>query len=77
MAIRERCEPVLLHIAGVAKRFAPSLEPWAFLRENLPPRSVPRTEALPRWTRLVSHTGVTAQGGPPKTEWLRRNNWDG
>jgi hypothetical protein len=73
LAVRERCEPVLLHIAALAERFAAVLEPWAYLREHLPPRSVPRTDALPHWTRLVSHTGVTAQRGPPKTDWLCRH----
>ncbi|MGA2660849.1 MAG: hypothetical protein ABSH34_25475 [Verrucomicrobiota bacterium] len=73
LAVRERCEPVLLHIAVLAERFAAALEPWAYLRERLPPRSVPRTDALPHWTRLVSHTGVTARGGPPKTDWLCRH----
>jgi hypothetical protein len=73
LAIQERCEPVLLHIAAVAQRFAPLLEPWAHLRQHLPPRPVPRTDALPHWTRLVSHTGVTAQGGPPRTDWLCRH----
>jgi len=73
LAVRERCEPVLLHIAAVAERFAAALEPWAYLRQHLPPRAVPRTDALPHWTRLVSHTGVTAQGGPPNTDWLCRH----
>jgi len=73
LAVRERCEPALLHIAAVAERFAPTLEPWAYLRQHLPPRPVPRAGALPHWTRLVSHTGVTAQGGPPKTDWLCRH----
>lgn len=72
LAVQERCEPVLLHIAAVAERFAPALEPWAYLRQHLPPRPVPRTDALPHWTRLVSHTGLTARGGPPQTDWLCR-----
>ena len=73
LAEQERCEPVLLHIASVAERFAPDLQPWVYLREHLRPRSVPRTDALPHWTRLVSHTGVTANGGSPKTDWLCRD----
>jgi hypothetical protein len=72
LAVRERCEPVLCHIAAVAERFAPTLEPWAYLRQHLPSRPVPQTDALPHWTRLVSHTSVTAQGGPPQTDWLCR-----
>ncbi len=72
LALLERCEPVLLHIAAVAERFVPSLEPWAYLRQHLRPRSVPRTDALPHWTRLVSYTGLSARGGPPQTDWLCR-----
>jgi hypothetical protein len=72
LAVQERCEPVLLHIAAIAERFAPTLEPWACLRLHLPPRPVPSTEALPHWTRLVSYTGLSARGGPPETQWLRR-----
>ena len=72
LAVQERCEPTLLHIAAVAQRFAPALQPWAHLRRYLRPRPIQRTDALPHWTRLVSHTGVTMQGGPPKTEWLCR-----
>ena len=73
LAEQERCEPVLLHIASVAERFAPDLQPWVYLREHLRPRRVPHTEALPHWTRLVSHTGVTANGGADRTDWLCRH----
>lgn len=72
LAVQERCEPVLLHVATIAQRFAPTLEPWAYLRQHLTPRPVPRTEALPHWSRLVSHTGVTRHGGPARTDWLCR-----
>lgn len=73
LAVQERCEPVLLHIAEVARKYAPELEPWATLRNQLHPRHVPRTDALPHWTRLVSHTGVTANGGSARTDWLCRH----
>jgi hypothetical protein len=73
LAVQERCEPVLLHIARAAERIAPDLHPWSWVRHHLPERRVPRTEALPHWTRLVSHTGVTAGGGPPHTDWLCRH----
>lgn len=72
LAVQERCEPVLLHIAGIAKKFAPEQEPWVYLRKHLVPRRVPRTDALPHWTRLVSHTGMTREG-PPRTDWLCRH----
>ncbi len=72
LAVHERCEPVLLHLAAVAERFVPAQEPWAYLRRHLPARPVPRTDALPHWTRLVSHTGISSRGGPPQTDWLCR-----
>jgi hypothetical protein len=73
LTVEERCEPVLGHIATLAERFAPELEPWAWLRQHLPRRPVPRADALPHWSRLVSHTGVTAHSGPPRTDWLCRD----
>jgi hypothetical protein len=72
LAVQERCEPVLLHIAEIAAKYAPGQEPWVTLRQRLPPRNVPRTEALPHWTRLVSHSGTTREG-VPRTDWLCRN----
>ena len=75
LALHERCEPVLLHIAAVAERFIPAAQPWAYLRQHLRPRPVPRHDALPHWTRLVSHTGVSAHGGPPQTKWLWRSEY--
>ena len=73
LAEQERCEPVLLHIAHVAAEYDPRLQPWAYLREHLQERRVHRTDALPHWSRLVSHTGVSASGGPARTDWLRRD----
>jgi hypothetical protein len=72
LAVQERCEPVLLHIAEVANKYAPEQEPWAFLRKHLYPRPVPGTDALPHWTRLVSHTGITREGAP-RSDWLCRD----
>ena len=72
LAVQERCEPVLLHIAGIAGKYVPEQEPWVSLRKHLRPRRVPRTDALPHWTRLVSHTGITREG-PPRTDWLCRD----
>jgi hypothetical protein len=62
----------LLHMAKLAARLAPELHPWAYLRQHLHPRRVPRTDALPHWTRLVSYTGVSADAGPSCTVWLCR-----
>ncbi|MEI2723456.1 MAG: hypothetical protein V9H26_07895 [Verrucomicrobiota bacterium] len=54
LAEQERCEPVLLHIAEVAQKYAPEQEPWATLRNQLHPRRVPSTDALPHWRVLLA-----------------------
>ncbi len=59
LAVQERCEPALLHIAESAKTYAPEQEPWVYLRQHLHQRHAPRTDALPHWTRPVSHSGIT------------------
>jgi hypothetical protein len=72
LAVMERCEPILLHIAQAPERVAPAQEPWAVLRADLSNRHRVRVEALPHWSRFVSQTGVTAFGGPPRIDWLCR-----
>lgn len=72
LAEMERVEPILLHIAQAAARVAPAQEPWAWLRLHLPRRRKVRAELLPHWSRFVSQTGVTAFGGGPRIDWLRR-----
>ncbi len=72
LAVQERSEPVLLQIAEVASKYAPQQEPWAYLRQHLTPRRVARTDALPHWTRLVSHSGMTRDGST-RTDWLCRH----
>jgi hypothetical protein len=71
LAVQERCEPVLGHVAAIAGRYAPDQPPWDEVRRRLRPRPVPRTEALPHWTRLVSHSGMTRQR-VARTDWLSR-----
>jgi hypothetical protein len=72
LAVMERVEPVLLHIATIAARFAPEAQPWEHLLRNLPRRRSCSPEALPHWSRFVSQTGVTAFGGGPEIKWLWR-----
>jgi len=72
LGVLERCEPVFLHIAEIARQHAPHQEPWVTLRNQLRPRSVPRGDALPHWTRVVSYSGVTREG-PPRIDWLCRH----
>lgn len=72
LAEMERTEPVLLHIAQAAERVAPNQEPWAWLRARLSRRHKAHTATLPHWSRFVSQTGVTAFGGGPRIDWLRK-----
>jgi len=70
LAMMERVEPILLHIARTAERFDASSEPWRYLRRHLKTRRAAALDALPHWSRFVSQTGVTAFGGPPEIKWL-------
>lgn len=72
LAVMERVEPVLLHIATIAARFAPEAHPWSYLLRHLPQRLSCPAEALPHWSRFVSQTGVTSFAGGPDIKWLRR-----
>jgi hypothetical protein len=72
LAVMERVEPVLIHIATLAARFAPEAHPWPYLLRHLPRRLTCPPDALPHWSRFVSQTGVTAFGGGPDIQWLRR-----
>jgi hypothetical protein len=73
LAVQKRCEPVLRHIAEVAGKYAAQQEPWIYLRQHLAARGVARADALPHWTRLVSHSGITRDGSS-RTDWLCRMN---
>jgi hypothetical protein len=72
LAVMERVEPVLFHIATIAARFAPEAQPWAYLLRHLPQRLAYSPDALPHWSRFVSQTGVTPFGGGPDIKWLWR-----
>jgi hypothetical protein len=72
LAKMERVDATLAHIASVAEKFAPDSQPWADLRRLLRPRGTYKLDALPHWSRFVSQTGVTAGGGAPSIQWLRR-----
>ena len=72
LAVMERVEPVMLHIATIAARHAPEAQPWAYLLRNLPRRLSYSPDALPHWSRFVSQTGVTSFSGGPDIKWLWR-----
>jgi hypothetical protein len=72
LAVMERAEPVLSHIAALAARFAPDAQPWLYLRRHLPQRLSIPPDALPHWSRFVSQIGVASFAGGPDIKWLRR-----
>jgi hypothetical protein len=72
LAVMERVEPVLLHIATLAARFDPGSQPWSYLLRHLPQRLSCPPDALPHWSRFVSQTGVTSFAAGPDIKWLRR-----
>jgi hypothetical protein len=72
LAVMERVEPVLLHVATIAARFTPDAQPWSYLLRHLPRRRSCSPGILPHWSRFVSQTGVTSFGGGPDIKWLRR-----
>ena len=72
LAVMERVEPVLVHIAAIAARFAPGADPWSHLLRHLPGRITCAPDALPHWSRFVSQTGVTSFGGGAEIKWLWR-----
>jgi hypothetical protein len=70
LAVMERVEPVLFHIATIAARFAPGAQPWSYLLHYVPRRHLCSPNALPHWSRFVSQTGVTSFEGGPDIKWL-------
>jgi hypothetical protein len=70
LAIMERVEPVLLHIAAAGERAGASSEPWVSLRRQIHSRRAVRTEALPHWTRFALLQGLTRNGYAPP-QWLK------
>jgi hypothetical protein len=72
LSMMERVEPVMFHIAAIAARFAPGMEPWSFVFTHLTKRLDYPPDALPHWSRFVSQTGVTSFAGGPDIRWLCR-----
>jgi hypothetical protein len=70
LAVMEKCERVLSHIACTGVDHDPDGTPfWRDLLRHLPPIA-PQTEPhLPHWTRFVSMPGIQRSGTAP-TLWL-------
>jgi len=70
LAEKERCASVFAHIANAGKKVEPTNPFWSDVLKQLPKRNLSFPPLLPHWTRFVSMTGITRQGGN-HTEWLR------
>ncbi len=72
LAVMERSESVVRHVAEAGQRFEPQNEFWPALLTALPPSAPPKEGVLPHPTRFVAMTGVV-RGKPPGlyTQWLR------
>lgn len=70
LAIQERCSAAISYIASAGRCVEPANPFWAELLGALPGRQVAPNPSFPHWTRFVSMTGLSRNGGK-HTEWLR------
>ena len=72
LALRERCETVVRHIASCGHDVEPENPFWDKLLGLLPAgHSEPRPDALPHLTRFVAMTGITRNGVGNLKQWIR------
>jgi hypothetical protein len=72
LALRERCEAVVRHIALCGHEVEPENPFWDKLLDLLPASHfVPRPDALPHPTRFVAMTGITRNGVGNLRQWIR------
>jgi antitoxin (DNA-binding transcriptional repressor) of toxin-antitoxin stability system len=72
LALMERCETVVRHIAACGHEVEPGNPFWSRLIELLPAEhSAPRPDTLPHPTRFVAMTGITRNGVGHLKQWIR------
>ncbi|MEO5916930.1 MAG: hypothetical protein ABIS50_22065 [Luteolibacter sp.] len=72
LALRERCETVVRHIALCGHEVEPQNPFWDKLLGLLPASDwVPQPDALPHPTRFVAMTGITRNGVGNLKQWIR------
>jgi hypothetical protein len=71
LAVMERCETVVRHVAEAGQRFEPQNPFWAGLLGVLGASPPPRPGVLPHPTRFVAMTGMTRRGVETVAEWIR------
>lgn len=71
LAVRERSEIPVRHVAEAARRFEPENPFGEALVGGLPDAPLPRPDVLPHPARFVAMTGFTRKGPGLVVEWLR------
>jgi hypothetical protein len=72
LALRERCETVVRHIASCGHEVEPENPFWDKLLGLLPAsHSVLKPDALPHSTRFVAMTGISRNGVGNLKQWIR------
>ena len=72
LALRERCETVVRHIALCGHEVEPQNPFWDRLLALLPATDFsPKPDALPHPTRFVAMTGITRSGVGNLKQWIR------
>lgn len=72
LALRERCETVVRHVASCGLDVEPDNSFWQELLDRLPAgHSLSPPDALPHPTRFVAMTGITRDGVGNLKQWIR------
>lgn len=72
LAIQERSETIVIHIATCGRKVEPDNPFWEKLLDLLPSRAVRvRPDALPHPSRFVAMTGITRAGVGKSSQWIR------
>jgi hypothetical protein len=77
MAIRERSEAVIRHIAQCGMETEPDNPFWKTLLDLLPIMPPPQPDALPHLTRFVATTGLSRLGKGYMMQWIRPTRMQG
>jgi hypothetical protein len=70
LAAQESCADVVAYIAKVGQKVEPAYPLWQALLKALPQDRTGFHMQLPHWSRFVSMTGISRNGGK-HIEWLR------
>lgn len=71
LAVQERCEVVVRHVAQCGRTVEPENAFWTDLLSRLPETVPPAVDTLPHITRFVAMTGFTRRGRETIMQWIR------